>query len=60
MRQRVGPLRKSTKQTNKLTKRQREKFNKIRNEKEDITTDMEYRESSGHISKTCTPQYWKT
>ena len=34
-------INKTDKPLSKLTKRQREKFNKIRNQKEDITTDME-------------------
>ena len=46
----------------KLTKKQREniQINKIRNVKGNITADMkEIHESSGHISKTLTPQNWK-
>ena len=47
----------------KLTKRQRNniQINKIRNEKRDIQqTRRKYRESSGHVLKTCTSQNWIT
>ena len=55
-------INKTDKPLSKLTKRQREniQINKIKNEKGDITTDMEkFRESLGHTAKTCDPQNWK-
>ena len=54
-------INKTDKPLSKLIERQGKnmQINTIRNEKEDIITDIEFIESSGHTSKTCTPQNWK-